>query len=85
MENVILIFMLVSAGVFVTMAMMMVHEVRKRGVKISILWLRLYVIKYMHQYKQMTKKETGKVGPLFYPCIVSINMALVLTVVYFLI
>jgi len=85
MENVILFLMLVSAGVFVTLAMMMVHEVRKRGVKISFLWLRLYIIKYMHQYKQLTKKETGKTGPLFYPCIVSINMALVLAVVYALI
>lgn len=85
MENVILILALVSVGVFVTLAMVMVYEVSKRGVKISILWLRLYIIKYIHQYKKMTKEETGKVGPLFYPCIVSINMALVLTVVYFLI
>jgi len=37
-----------------------VHEVSKRGVKINFLWLRLYVIKYMHQYKKMTKEETGK-------------------------
>ena len=80
-----MILALVSVGVFVTLAMVMVYEVSKRGVKISFLWLRLYVIKYMHQYKQMTKEETGKVGPLFYPCIVSINLALVLTVVYFLI
>ena len=85
MENIILIIMLVSVGVFVTLSMMMVHEVSKRGVKINILWLRLYVIKYMHQYKQLTKKETGKTGPLFYPCIVSINIALVLAVVYALI
>ena len=85
MENIILIIMLVSVGVFVTLSMMMVHEVSKRGVKINILWLRLYVIKYMHQYKQLTKKETGKTGPLFYPCIVSINIALVLVVVYALI
>ncbi len=85
MENVILICLLVSAGVFVALAMKMVHEVSKRGVKINILWLRLYVIKYMHQYKKMTKEETGKVGPLFYPCIASINMALVLAAVYFLI
>ena len=81
MESVILIFMLFFAGVFVTLAMMMVHEVSKRGVKISFLWLRLYIIKYMHQYKQMTKKETGKVGPLFYPCIASINLVWILAVV----
>ena len=85
MENVILILFLVSVGVFVTLAMVMVHEVSKRGVKISILWLRLYVIKYMHQYKKMTKEETGKVGPLFYPCITAINLALVLAIIYALI
>jgi hypothetical protein len=61
---------------------MMVHEVSKRGVKISFLWLRLYIIKYMHQYKKITKEETGKVGPLFYPCLVSIYVALVSAVVY---
>ena len=85
MANIILILALVFVGVFVTLAMVMVHEVSKRGVKISILWLRLYILKYMHQYKKLTKAETGNVGPLFYPCIVSINMALILTVVYFLI
>ena len=85
MENIILILLLVSAGIFVTLAMMMVSEVSKRGFKISFLWLRFYIPKYMHQYKQMTKKETGKVGPLFYPCIVSINITLVLVFVYSLI
>ncbi|MFC2161655.1 hypothetical protein ACFLRX_08400 [Acidobacteriota bacterium] len=85
MENIILILALFLGGVFVTLAMVMVYEVSKRGVKINILWLRLYVIKYMNQYKKLTKEETGKVGPLFYPCIASINTALVLTVVYFLI
>jgi len=84
MENIILILALISVGVFVTLAMMMKHEVSRRGVKISILWLRLYLVKYMQKYKQMTKEETGKVGPLFYPCIISIYMALVLTVLYFL-
>lgn len=85
MENIILIIMLISLGVFVTLAIMMVHEVSKRGVKISFLWLRLYIIKYMHQYKKMTKEETGKVGPLFYPCLASIWTTLILAVVYALI
>ena len=85
MENIILILALVSVGVFVTLAMLMVHEVSKRGYKISFFWLRIYIVKYMHQYKKITKEETGKIGPLFYPCVLSINMALVLAVVYALI
>ncbi|MFC2168422.1 hypothetical protein ACFLRW_05495 [Acidobacteriota bacterium] len=81
MENIILIIAMVFAGVFVTLAIMMVHEVSKRGVKINFLWLRFYIIKDMHQYKLMTKKETGKVGPLFYPCIASINLVWILAVI----
>jgi hypothetical protein len=83
MSNIILVAIVVFGVTFVVLAMMMVHEVSKRGVKINIIWLRLYVLKYMHQYRVLTKKESGKVGPLFYPCIASINLALILTVVYF--
>ena len=83
MSNLILVAIVVFGVTFVVLAMMMVHEVSKRGVKINILWLRLYFFKYMHQYKVLTKKETGRVGPLFYPSIVSINLALLLALVYF--
>ena len=85
MSNIILVAIVVFGITFVVLAMMMVHEVSKRGVKINFLWLRLYVLKYMHQYRILTKKESGRVGPLFYPCIASINLALILTVVYFLV
>jgi hypothetical protein len=64
--------------------MMIVHQLSKRGVRISFFWLRLYIIKYLHQYKKITLEETGKVGPLFYPCIISVNMALVLAIVSFI-
>jgi hypothetical protein len=64
--------------------MMIVHQLSKRGVKINFFLLKLLIIKYIHQYKQITLEESGKVGPLYYPCIVSINMALVLVLVYFI-
>jgi hypothetical protein len=60
---------------------MIVHQLSKRGVKINFILLRLYLIKYIHQYKQLTLKETGKAGPLYYPCIISVNLALVLAIV----
>lgn len=34
-----------------------------------------------NQYKQITKQETGKIGPLYYPCVVSVNLALVCGIV----
>jgi hypothetical protein len=47
---------------------------------VSFLWLRVLVPKYAHQYKMITRRESGKIGPLFYHWIVSINVALVLAV-----
>ncbi len=75
MANAFLIAALVFVGLFVVFSIMIVNEVSKRGTKINFFLLRLYIIKYIQQYKQITKHETGKVGPLFYPCVVSVNLA----------
>jgi hypothetical protein len=84
MSSIILICAIACVCLYVIFSMMIVHQLSKRGVKISFLLLRLYIIKYIHQYKKMTLEETGKVGPLYYPCIISVNMALVLALVYFI-
>lgn len=81
MANVFLGLALVFVGLFVILSIMIVHEVSKQGVKINFFLLRLYIIKYIHQYKQITQQETGKVGPLYYPCIVSVNLALLCAIV----
>jgi hypothetical protein len=49
---------------------------RERNIPVSFLWLRLMIIKYLGQYKQISSKETGKVGPLFYHYLISANGAL---------
>ena len=72
----------VSVVLGVVFSMMIVHEVSKRGVKINFFKLRLYLIKYIDQYKQLTRKETGKVGPLYYLCIGSYVTALVFVIIY---
>jgi hypothetical protein len=81
MANTLLILALVFVGLFVIFSIMIVHELSKRGVKINFILLRLYLIKYIHEYKQLTLKETGKIGPLYYPCIISVNLALALAIV----
>jgi hypothetical protein len=81
MANILLALAILFVGLFVIFSMMIVHELSKRGIKINFLLLRLYIIKYIHEYRKITKKETGKVGPLYYPCIVSVNLALVLAIV----
>jgi hypothetical protein len=82
MANVAAILAFVSVGLAVIFSMMIVHEVSKRGGKINFFLLRLYIIKYIDQYQKFTRKETGKAGPLYYPCVGSYIMALVFAIIY---
>jgi hypothetical protein len=52
-----------------------------RGVKINILFFRIMILKYIHQYHEITKKERGKPGPWFYSYIASMNLALALVII----
>ena len=81
MANVLLGLALVFVGLFVVFSMMIVNEVSKRGIKINFFLLRLYVIKYIHQYRKLTLEESGRIGPLYYPCVISVNLGLILAVV----
>ena len=80
MADILLALAILFVGLFVIFAILIVNEVAKRGIKINFLWLRLYIIKYIHQYRKITMEETGRVGPLYYPCIVSVNLALICAV-----
>jgi hypothetical protein len=80
MSNALLILALVFVGLFVIFSMRIVYELSKRGVKINYFLLRLFLIKYISQYKELTVKETGKSGSLYYPCVAAISLALVLAV-----
>lgn len=68
----------VLTGVVLMMAM--TAAVQARGQKINWLFLRLFVLKYISDYRHFTIKETGRSGPLFYPFIISMNLALLFTV-----
>jgi len=63
--------------IFVVFSILIMSELQKRDIKINFFLMRLLLPKYAHQYKKITKKETGKVGALFYYWIISINLALV--------
>lgn len=52
-------------------------ELRKKEIPVNFFLIRLFMIKYATQSKEITTKETGKVGVLFYHLIISINIALV--------
>jgi len=69
----------------VIITMIIISELQKRKVKINFFLLRLFIPKYVHQYKKITLEETGKVGSLYYWFVGSINLAWILAVVGFII
>lgn len=54
----------------------------RKGHKVSFLWLRLMILKYLHEYARVTREENGRVGPLFYHYVVPLNLALVLVILF---
>ncbi len=68
----------------VVITMIIISELQKRKVKINFFLLRLFIPKYVHQYKKITLEETGKVGSLYYWFVVSINLAWILAGVGFI-
>jgi|APLow6443716910_1056828.scaffolds.fasta_scaffold33989_2 hypothetical protein len=72
----------VSMILGVVFSLTIVHEVSKRGVKIDIFRFKWRIFAYVGQYRQLTLKETGKVGPLFSFCVGSFAAALVFAIIY---
>ena len=77
---VFLVLAMACALVGVVLMMAMTGAVQARGQKINWVFLRLFVLKYISDYRYFTIKETGRCGPLFYPFIISMNLALLFTV-----
>lgn len=76
MQSIYLTMMLFFALVFVISTMMIATYLRKRGEKVQFLWIKLMMISYADQYRKISRKETGRVGVLYYIWIISINLAL---------
>ena len=76
-------FMLALIGVAcgIAASVMIASFLSKRGVRINYLFIRLFIFRYVRQYRKITMEETGKPGALFYWFITSWNVALVFAIV----
>jgi uncharacterized oligopeptide transporter (OPT) family protein len=72
-----LVLAIVSAFWGVVSAVVIATSLSKRGVKINYMFLRVLMLKYIHQYRKMTIQENGRPGPWFYSFVVSMNLALI--------
>ena len=72
---------LVSAAWGIVSMIAITNFVAERGAKINFFLYRIYIFKYVNQYKQITEAENGKLGPWFYAFIVSMNLTLVFVII----
>ena len=62
----------------VAAAVLVIADRRRRGLPVNVLLLKLYFIPYLHQYRQLTRAETGRTGPLFWHYTVPLTLAMAL-------
>jgi len=75
------ILAIISVICGIVFSLMITSFLSKHGIKINYVFLRLFLLKYIHQYRKITVEENGKPGNLFYAFIVSMNLALVFAVI----
>lgn len=81
-SNVFMAIAVVSALYAVGSAIMIGADLQKRGVAVNWIWFRVGILsRYLNQYRDVTRQETGRTGPLFYSYVVAINLALVTAIV----
>lgn len=81
MSTVFFILALISVACGIAVSVMIASFLSKRGIKINFLLFRLFIFKWVGQYREITMEETGKPGPLFYWFITSWNVALVFAII----
>jgi len=81
MSTLFLILALISVAWGIANSIMITSFLSERGIKVNYLFIRLFIFRYVRQYRKITMEETGKPGLLFYPFIAAWNLALIFAIV----
>jgi hypothetical protein len=81
MSTLFFILAIIGVACGIATSIMIASFLSKRGVRINYLFIRLFIFRYVRQYRKITMEETGKPGLLFYWFITSWNVALVFAIV----
>jgi hypothetical protein len=79
-SNFFLVLAIPCALIGVTLMVAIAGALQARGYKINWILLRLYILKYIGQYHEVTVRESGRPGPLFYPFVIAMNSALLFAI-----
>ena len=82
MDTFILIVINLSVLIFIISTIRIYHFLKERNENVSFIFLQFKMISYAERYREITKLETGKTGALFYHWIISINLALILFILF---
>ena len=78
----LLVIAIVSVLWGVASALMIAAALQNRGVKINWIWFRVFLVsRYLDQYRDITRRETGRTGRLFYSYLIAMMVALVTVIV----
>ncbi len=83
--NVFLFIAIICVFIGIGCSIAMVSYLQERGVKINWLLIRLFLPRYVDQYKKMTEEKDGKPGGLYYIFVVCMVSAAILAIIGLLI
>jgi hypothetical protein len=69
----------------VTSLMLIMGKVSRSGTKVRFFLISLLFYRYISIYEDMTRKESGRTGPLVYHFVIPLWIALVLVIAWILI
>ncbi len=81
------ILMLFALGCIIwsiTSLMLMMNKVSRSGTKVRFLLITLLFFRYISVYEDLTRKETGRIGPLVYHFVIPLWIALLLVIAWIL-
>ena len=80
LSTMFLICGLIAVSVGIAYFIAIVSFIQQRGVKINWFLIKLYMPRYVAKYREITIRETGRPGPLFYRFVISMNITLVMAI-----
>lgn len=78
--NAFLVIAIICVFIGIGCSIAMVSYLQERGVKINWLLIRLFLPRYVDQYKKLTEEEKGKPGNLYYIFVTCMITALILAI-----
>ncbi len=82
--DLLILFAIISAIGGIISAILITIFLQRHNIPATIIFWGFYFVRYLRQYKDITPKEHGKYGPLFYSYIIFFNVALVSALLGFL-